>query len=234
MPLAGIKNCLTLVVHIFKTSLVMAKKAKKKAAKKTAKKAVKRSAKKVAKKKPAKKTAKPAKKAVKKAVKRSSAQSGNKAVIKPQPKENSINPYLTFNGNCESAFNFYRSVFGGEFPYIGRFKDIPPMEGQPPMSEEAGNMIMHVSLPIGHGTILMGSDSSSEWGHATNVGNNFNLSVNAKSRDEADRLYSGLSEGGKQTMPMNQTFWGSYFGMLTDKFEIQWMISHEESKSDKM
>jgi PhnB protein len=207
----------------------MAKKTKKKAAKKTAKKAVKRSAKKVAKKKTAKKaTKKPAKKAAKKAVK--------KATVKatPKPKENSINPYLTFNGNCEDAFNFYRAVFGGEFPYIGRFKDMPPMEGQPPMSEQAGNMIMHVSLPIGDGTILMGSDSSNEWGHATSVGNNFNLSVNAKSHEEADRLYQGLAEGGKQTMPMNQTFWGSYFGMLTDKFEIQWMVSHEESKSDKM
>jgi PhnB protein len=201
----------------------MAKKAKKKAAKK----AIKKSTKKVAKKKTAKKAAKkPAKKAAKKAVK--------KAVVKAQPKQNSINPYLTFNGNCEDAFNFYKSVFGGEFPYIGRFKDMPPMEGQPPMSEEAGNMIMHVSLPIGHDTVLMGSDSSNEWGHATHVGNNFNISVNAKSREEADRLYKGLAEGGKQTMPMNQTFWGSYFGMLTDKFDIQWMVSHEESKSDKM
>ena len=205
----------------------MAKKAKKKAVKKPAKKAVKKSAKKVAKKKTAKKAAKkPAKKAAKKAV--------NKAVVKAQPKQNSINPYLTFNGNCEEAFNFYKSVFGGDFPYIGRFKDMPPMEGQPAMSEQAGNMIMHVSLPIGNGTVLMGSDSSNEWGHATHIGNNFNLSVNAKSREEADRLYKGLSEGGKQTMPMNQTFWGSYFGMLTDKFDIQWMVSHEESKSDKM
>lgn len=205
----------------------MAKKAKKKAAKKTAKKTVKkaakRSAKKTAKKKPAKKAVKkPAKKAVK------------KAAVKAQPKQNSINPYLTFNGNCEDAFNFYRSVFGGEFPYVGRFKDMPPMEGQPPMSEEVGNMIMHVSLPIGDGTVLMGSDSSSEWGHATNVGNNFNISINAKSREEANRLYQSLAEGGKQTMPMNQTFWGSYFGMLTDKFDIQWMVSHDESTGDKM
>src|ERR1041385_8919301 len=137
----------------------MAKKAKKKAVKKPAKKAVKKSAKKVAKKKTAKKAAKkPAKKAAKKAV--------NKAVVKAQPKQNSINPYLTFNGNCEEAFNFYKSVFGGDFPYIGRFKDMPPMEGQPAMSEQAGNMIMHVSLPIGNGTVLMGSDSSNEWGHA--------------------------------------------------------------------
>lgn len=201
----------------------MAKKAKKKAVKKTAKKAVKRTAKKVAKKKTAKRSAKKsAKKTVKKAVKKTVA----------KPKQNSINPYLTFNGNCEDAFNFYRSVFGGEFPYVGRFKDMPPMEGQPPMSEQVGNMIMHVSLPIGDGTILMGSDSSSEWGHATNVGNNFNISINAKSREEADRLYAGLSREGKQTMPMNQTFWGSYFGMLTDKYDIQWMVSHDESNSN--
>lgn len=201
----------------------MAKKAKKKSVKKAAKKTAKRPAKKTAKKKPAKKAAK---RTVKKVAK--------KAPVKALPKQNSINPYLTFNGNCEDAFNFYRSVFGGEFPYVGRFKDMPPMEGQPPLSEAAGNMIMHVSLPIGHGTILMGSDSSDEWGHATTVGNNFNISINAKSREEADRLYQSLADGGKQTMPMNQTFWGSYFGMLTDKFNIQWMVSHDESNSDKM
>jgi PhnB protein len=206
----------------------MAKKAKKKSAKKPIKKAVKKSAKKAAK--------KPAKKAPKKAAKKKPAKKAvQKApVAKALPKENSINPYLTFPGNCEEAFNFYRSVFGGEFPYIGRFKDMPPMEGQPPLSEAAGNMIMHVSLPIGHGTILMGSDSSDEWGHATTIGNNFSLSINAKNRAEADRIYSALSEGGQSTMPMNQTFWGSYFGMLTDRFKIQWMVSHEESKSDKM
>jgi PhnB protein len=213
----------------------MAKKAKKKAAKKTVKKAAKKTANKSAKKKTANKAGKkPAKKAAKKAVKKTSAQAGKKATVKALPKENAINPYLTFNGNCEEAFNFYKSVFGGEFPYIGRFKDMPPMEGQPAMSEAAGNMIMHVSLPIGQGTVLMGSDSSNEWGHATTIGNNFNLSVNAKSREEADRIYVGLSEGGKATMPMNQTFWGSYFGMLTDRFDIQWMVSHEESKSSKM
>ncbi len=203
----------------------MAKKAKKKVAKKPAKKAVKKAAK-----RSVKKSAK--KKIAKKTVKKPLKKTAKKTVAKALPKQNSINPYLTFNGNCEDAFNFYRSVFGGEFPYVGRFKDMPPMEGQPPMTEQVGNMIMHVSLPIGDGTILMGSDSSSEWGHATNVGNNFNISVNAKSRDEADRLYRGLAEGGKETMPMNQTFWGSYFGMLTDRFEIQWMISHDESNTD--
>ena len=198
----------------------MVKKAKKKAVKKTAKKAVKKAKKSSAKKLAKKKTTK---KAAKKNVK--------KVPVKVLPKQNSINPYLTFNGTCEDAFNFYKSVFGGEFPYVGRFKDMPPMEGQPPMSEEVGNMIMHVSLPIGDGTILMGSDSSAEWGHATTVGNNFNISINAKTREEADRLYQGLAEGGKQTMPMNQTFWGSYFGMLTDKFDIQWMVSHDEDQS---
>lgn len=205
----------------------MAKKAKKrsakKPAKKAAKKAVKKAAKRTAKKRPAKKTVK---KAAKKAVK--------KAPVKAMPKQNSINPYLTFSGNCEDAFNFYRSVFGGEFPYVGRFKEMPPMEGQPPLSEAAGNMIMHISLPIGHGTILMGSDSSEEWGHATTSGNNFSISINAKTREEADRLYQSLSDGGHPTMPMSQTFWGSYFGMLTDKFKIQWMVSYDESTENKM
>lgn len=204
----------------------MAKKAKKKAAKKPVKKTAKKAAKKTAK--------KTVKKSAKKAVKKPAKKTAKKAPVKALPKENSINPYLTFAGNCEEAFNFYRSVFGGEFPYIGRFKDMPPMEGQPPMSEATGNMIMHVSLPIGQGTILMGSDSSDEWGHATTIGNNFNISINAKSREEADRIYTALSNGGTQAMPMNQTFWGSYFGMLIDKFKIQWMVSHEESKGNKM
>lgn len=205
----------------------MAKKAKKRAPKKpvrkTVKKAAKRAAKRTAKKRPAKKLAK---RSVKKAVK--------KAPVKAMPKQNSINPYLTFQGNCEDAFNFYRSVFGGEFPYVGRFKDMPPMEGQPPLSEATGNMIMHISLPIGNGTILMGSDSSEEFGHVTNVGNNFSIMLNTKSREEADRLYQSLSEGGRANMPMNQTFWGSYFGMLIDKYNIQWMVSYDESTENKL
>jgi PhnB protein len=172
-----------------------------------------------------KKTAKPAKKAAKKPVKKAAAK---KPAARPAPKTNSINPYLTFAGNCEEAFNFYRSVFGGKFGYVGRFGEMPPMEGHPPMPESEKNKIMHMSLPISQETILMGSDSSEAFGHATVIGNNFSISVNAKSQSEADRLYNGLSAGGQKTMPMSKTFWGSYFGMLTDRFGIQWMLSYDE------
>ena len=141
-----------------------------------------------------------------------------------------VNVYLTFNGNCEEAFDFYKSVFGGEFPYAGRFKDMPPQEGMPPMSEEMGNRIMHISLPVSKETILMGSDTGGEWAKDYTVGNNFSISVNTDSNDEADRIFNGLAEGGQVKMAMDKTFWGSYFGMLTDKFGINWMVSHEIPK----
>ena len=136
-----------------------------------------------------------------------------------------VNTYLTFNGNCEEAFNFYKSVFGGEFQYLGRFKDMPPIEGQSAPESEA-EKIMHVSLPVSKETILMGCDSFEAFvGQATMVGNNFSISINTDSETEADRLFNGLSADGKVTMPMNKTFWSSYFGMFTDKFAIQWMVS---------
>ncbi len=197
----------------------MAKKIKKKAVKKAAKKTVKKSAKKAAPRKVVKKkSAKPARPAKKKVSK--------KPTPKPIQKTTSINPYLTFPGNCEEAFNFYKSVFGGQFGYVGRFKDMPPMEGQPPIPESAGEKIMHISLPISKDNTLMGSDSSDAFGHATNIGNNFSISINAPTQAEADRLYQGLSNSGNITMPIGKTFWGSYFGMVTDKFGIQWMVSH--------
>lgn len=140
-----------------------------------------------------------------------------------------INPYLTFNGNCEAAFTFYKSVFGGEFPYLGKFKDMPAEEGCAPLTAEEGEKIMHVSLPISTETILMGSDSSEAFGQATIVGNNFSISINTDSTAEADKLFEGLSAGGTVTMPMNKTFWGAYFGMFTDKFGINWMINHDEN-----
>lgn len=140
-----------------------------------------------------------------------------------------VNVYLTFNGNCEDAFNFYKSVFGGEFPYIGKFKDMPQeAEDAQPMSEEDGNKIMHVTLPISKETCLMGSDTGGEWASNFKEGNNYSISVNADSREEADRLFNGLSAGGMVTMPMNNTFWGAYFGMFTDKFGINWMVNFDE------
>lgn len=225
------------------TKKVAAKKAvTKKPVKKAVKGSAKASAKKAFNKKAVKKAA--AKKSVKKAVPKKAIKkvSAKKATPKksrpvkkkastpamkapPLPKTNSINPYLTFNGTCEEAFNFYRAVFGGDFTYVGRFSEMPPNEDAQPMSPEAANLIMHISLPISAETALMGSDASEEFGQKIIVGTNFSVSINAISVDEADRLYVALSEGGIQAMPMSKTFWGSYFGMLQDRYGINWMIS---------
>lgn len=138
-----------------------------------------------------------------------------------------VNIYLTFNGNCEEAFHFYKSVFGGEFPYMGRFGDMPADSAHPVPPEEA-NRIMHVSLPISKETVIMGSDTAGEWSSHFSAGNNFSISISTDSKEEADRLFAGLSAGGNVTMPMNSTFWGDYFGMFADKFGINWMISFKE------
>jgi PhnB protein len=137
-----------------------------------------------------------------------------------------VNAYLTFDGTCEQAFSFYKAVFGGEFAYIGKYKDMPATDGGycPP---EDGEKIMHVSLPISKETILMGSDSSASFGQVTVMGNNISISVNTDSEEEANRLFAGLANGGKVKMPMNKTFWGAYFGMFTDKFGINWMINFD-------
>ena len=134
-----------------------------------------------------------------------------------------INPYLNFKGNAEEAFNFYRSVFGGEFLMIQRFKETPEGDKMP---ANEGEKIMHMALPIGKGNVLMASDALGSMGQSLTEGNNFYISVNADNKHEAEHLYNGLSEGGQVTMPLHNAFWGDYFGMLTDKFGIQWMISH--------
>lgn len=136
-----------------------------------------------------------------------------------------LNIYLNFNGNCEEAFNFYKSIFGGEFSYIQRFKDMPPQEGMPPIPKDMLGKILHVSLPISKYHILMGSDTGGEWAPKYQQGNNFSISISADSKQDADRFFSKLSEGGQVVMPMEKVFWGEYFGMLTDKFGINWMIS---------
>lgn len=140
-----------------------------------------------------------------------------------------LNVYLIFNGNCEEAFNFYKSVFGGEFFTVSRFKEMPADAGKKPSPEE-GEKLMHISLPISKETFLMGSDTGGEWATNYSAGNNFSMSINTDTREEADRLFKGLSNGGLSTMPMAKTFWGSYFGMLTDKFGINWMVSVEDKE----
>ena len=139
-----------------------------------------------------------------------------------------INPYLNFNGNCEEAFNFYKSVFGGEFAMLMRFKDIPAeeMDADHQMPDSEGQKIMHVSLPVGQSTILMGSDVPSVMGMVQN-GSNFAIAISTDSEAETDEIFNGLSAGGQVTMPLDKVFWGSYFGMLTDKFGIQWMVSYD-------
>lgn len=139
------------------------------------------------------------------------------------------NTYLNFNGNCEAAFLFYKSIFGGEFNYIGRFGEMPESEAYK-VPEADKNKIMHVSLPIGN-SILMGSDCGGEWAPTFKQGNNFSISITASSKQEADTLFNALAAGGQVSMPMNQTFWGDYFGMLTDKFGIQWMMSFNEQQA---
>jgi PhnB protein len=137
-----------------------------------------------------------------------------------------VNPYLVFKGNCEEAFTFYKSVFGVEFQFLGRYKDVPGSDRQTFATEE-DDKIMHVSLPLSSETTLMGCDSTEAFGQSIMPGNNFSLFLNTESCEEADRLFNELSAGGLIKMPMNQTFWGAYFGMLTDRFSIDWMIAYE-------
>ncbi|HRV93300.1 MAG TPA: VOC family protein [Anaerolineae bacterium] len=139
-----------------------------------------------------------------------------------------VNPYLNFSGNCEEAFNFYKSVFGGEFVMLMRFKDVPAeeMDTEHQLPDSEGEKIMHVSLPVAQGTILMGSDVPSAMG-TINFGNSFSIAISTDSEAEADAVFDGLSAGGQITMPLDKTFWGAYFGMLTDKFGVQWMVSYD-------
>jgi PhnB protein len=138
-----------------------------------------------------------------------------------------LNPYLNFAGNTEEAFTFYRSVFGGDFTTLQRFKDTPEA-GRVPEKEK--DMLMHVSLPVGKGNSLMATDALDSMGHKLIVGNNIQLSLEAESKDEAEKLFKGLSAGGKVTMSLKDTFWGAYFGMLVDKFGIQWMVNYTHQK----
>ena len=140
----------------------------------------------------------------------------------------SLHTYLTFNGDCEKAFEFYKSVFGGEFESMSRFSEMPD-DPKFQVADEDKDKIMHVSLAIGSGSVLMGSDTAGEMAKHFKQGNNFSISFDADSREEADKYFSELSTDGQVIMPMNSTFWGSYFGMLTDSFGVQWMVSFAES-----
>jgi PhnB protein len=142
-----------------------------------------------------------------------------------------VNAYLSFNGTCEAAFNFYKSVFGNEFLSIGRYKDMPSPDQ--PIPESEYNKIMHISLPIGQGTVLYGDDITEVFGQATVMSNNFALTVDAESEEEATRIFNALSAGGKVNMPLEKTFWGALFGMFTDKFGINWMVNYDYGSDEK-
>lgn len=134
--------------------------------------------------------------------------------------------YLNFTNQTEAAFLFYQSVFGTEFEGgIRRFGDMPPQEGMPPLPEDAKNLVLHVSLPISDGYKLMGSDAPEAMGFKVNQGNNMYISLDVDSRNEADRLFKGLSDSGAVEMPLTDMFWGAYWGSFTDKFGVKWMIN---------
>lgn len=136
-----------------------------------------------------------------------------------------INPYIHFNGNAEEAFTFYKSVFGGEFTTIARFKDMA-MEGNP-VSESEAEKIMHIALPIGKNSVLMASDTPSFMGTHNENENRSKIYISAESKEEADHLFNGLSAGGQVEMPISESPWGTYFGMLRDKFGFEWMVDFD-------
>ena len=137
-----------------------------------------------------------------------------------------VSTYLNFNGNTEQAFEFYRSVFGGEFPGgIRRFKDMPASADQPPLPVDTGHMVIHVELALLGGHMLMGTDAPESMGFTVNAGNNVHINLEPDTRAEADRLFTALTAGGTTDMPLQDMFWGAYFGSLTDQFGIHWMVN---------
>ncbi|MCF2445423.1 VOC family protein [Dyadobacter sp. CY345] len=136
-----------------------------------------------------------------------------------------INTYLNFDGKSEEAFNFYKSVFGGEFLMISRMSDMP---GAEELADNEKNRLMHISLPIGKDDVLMASDIVPSMGHTLKIGNYSYISVFTENREEADRLFAGLSEGGTIEMALEDTFWGDYFGSFQDKYGINWMINYPQ------
>ena len=142
-----------------------------------------------------------------------------------------INPSINFNGNAEEAFNFYKSVFGGEFAMIVRLKDMESPEN--PIAENDANKIMHIALPIGQ-NVLMGNDVPEFMGRVSENENRSKISISAESREEADHLFNGLSVGGSIEVPMDDSPWGSYFGMFRDKYGIEWMVDFDPKYNGKV
>jgi PhnB protein len=137
-----------------------------------------------------------------------------------------INPYINFNGNAEEAFNFYKSVFGGEFDSVVRFKDIESAEF--PVPENEANKIMRIVLPIG-GNTLIANDVPESMGPVSENENRSKIAINAETKEEADKLFKGLSEGGAVEMPMAESPWGTYFAMFRDKYGIEWTVEFDSN-----
>jgi PhnB protein len=142
-----------------------------------------------------------------------------------------INPHINFNGNAEEAFSFYKSVFGGEFAKVVRFKDLSNPEF--PVAEKEANKIMHIALPIGK-NILMGNDVPEIMGKTNENENRSKISISAENREEADKLFKGLSAGGNIEFPIGESPWGSYFGMFRDKYGIEWMVDFDPKFSGRI
>ena len=140
-----------------------------------------------------------------------------------------LNPYLNFAGNTEEAFKFYKSIFGGEFTDFVRFKDMP-MEGVD-LSEEEGNKIMHLALPIGKDDVLMASDTLESLGQKLELGNNCLISIQPESKEEADRIFNALAAGGTIEMPIEDQIWDAYYGSVEDKFGVQWMVNYSHPET---
>lgn len=137
-----------------------------------------------------------------------------------------VNTHVLFKGNTLEAFDFYKSVFGGEFSKIMRLKDLPT-DSNHPISEKEGNKIMHIALPIGKSDLLIASDVAEQFMDQDLItGNRYTISISAESKEEAYQLYDGLSAGGEVEIPIAESPWGSYFGMFADKYGIQWMIDY--------
>jgi PhnB protein len=142
-----------------------------------------------------------------------------------------VSIYLNFQGNTEEAFNFYKTVFNTEFVAPPMYnKDLPPMPGMPPFPENEKGMIMHVAMPILGGTLIMGTDMLESMGHKLKIGNNTTINLEPDSKEETDRLYKALSEGATDCMPMQDMFWGAYWGVCLDRFGIRWMFNYMEKK----
>ncbi|MEO2082027.1 VOC family protein [Leeuwenhoekiella sp.] len=138
----------------------------------------------------------------------------------------SINPYIHFDGKAEEAFTFYKSIFGGDFAMVMRFKDAPE-NPEFPLSPEHADRIMHIALPIGKSDILMASDIHPALGTLNTKENRSKISISAESIEEAENLFIGLSEGGEVEVPFAESFWGSHFGMFRDKYGIEWMVDFD-------